>query len=79
MKQNAPAFETNGIGGAVGFFTKDLQAALITILADVINYPKYRPFSGDGHLTVHLIERAWTSVVANGFNMASLRTEGGAA
>lgn len=55
-----------------------VQAALVAILAEVIDYPRQRPYSSDSHLPHHLIEQACTALVAAGFDVASLQTTGGA-
>ncbi|MBS3996112.1 MAG: hypothetical protein KGZ67_02055 [Hydrogenophaga sp.] len=56
-----------------------VQAALVAILAEVIEYPRQRPHSSDSHLPAHLVEQACTALAAAGFDVASLQTTGGAA
>jgi hypothetical protein len=59
--------------------TTAIQAALVAIVAEVIEYPRQRPYSSDSHLPHHLVERASTALVAAGFDVASLQTIGDAA
>jgi len=56
-----------------------VQAALVAILAEVIDYPKQRPYSSDSYLPAHLVEQASAALAAAGFDVASLQTKGGAA
>jgi len=58
--------------------TAAVQAALVAILAEVIDYPKKRPYSPDSFLPAHLVEQASAALAGAGFDVASLQTPGGA-
>lgn len=59
--------------------TVDVQAALVAILAEVIDYPRQRQYGSDSHWPPHLVEQACTALKAADFDVASLQRAGGAA
>lgn len=54
--------------------TTSVQAALVAILCEVIDYPKTRPYSSDSYLPAHLVEQASAALAAAGFDVSSLQT-----
>jgi hypothetical protein len=58
--------------------TEAVQAALVAILAEVVDHPKKRPYSADSYLPARLVEQARTALALAGFDVASLQTPGGA-
>jgi hypothetical protein len=56
-----------------------LKAALIAIVAEVIDYPAQRPYSSDSYLPAHLVEQATKALQSAGVSVGSLQVKGGAA
>lgn len=57
--------------------TEAVQAALVAILAEVIEYPKKRPYSPDSYLPARLVEQARIALAGAGFDVATLQTTSG--
>jgi len=55
--------------------TEAVQAALVAILAEVVDCPRKRPYSPDSYLPARLVEQARTALVGAGFDVASLQTQ----
>lgn len=51
----------------------NVQAALVAILSEVIDYPKTRPYSPDSYLPAHLVQQACAALAAAGFDVSSLQ------